>query len=110
MKKYKFKNKGYCVCCDKKVFFVAKNDWLRDFYIWSNCKSIPRERALMFVIEKYYPDWKNLKIHESSPIERGTSLKLKKECKQYIASQYWPEKKGVLINGFININFRKKTF
>ncbi len=44
----------------------------------------------MNVINNVYPNWRNLKIHESSPGNRGTSTKLSQECPQYIASQYDP--------------------
>src|ERR1700690_3775655 len=69
-------NKGYCICCDKLVTFSSRYDWLRDHYICNNCSSIPRERALMFCIERYYPNWRELHIHESSPVIRGASAKL----------------------------------
>jgi hypothetical protein len=66
-----FSHKGYCPCCEKEVIFRSFNSWLRDNFICTNCFSIPRERALMLTIEKYYPNWKNLNIHESSPSNRG---------------------------------------
>ena len=58
-----FSQKGYCPCCDNKVTFKSKSHWLRDFFVCDNCNSIPRERALMLVIEKYYPNWKDIDIH-----------------------------------------------
>ncbi len=65
----------------------------------------------MSVIELLYPGWKQLKIHESSPCERGASARLKKECRDYIPSQYWPEKKlGECYNGFFNIDLEEQTF
>ena len=48
----------------------------------------------MYAIEKFFPDWKNCVIHESSPIPRGTSLRLKREAPRYIASQFVPGKKA----------------
>ena len=59
-KKPFLKNSGYCVCCDRNTVFVSENNWLRDFYVCMNCGSIPRERALMYAIERYAPNWKNL--------------------------------------------------
>ena len=106
-----FSHKGYCPCCERKVVFRATDNWLRDNFICSGCGSIPRERALMMVIQKCFPDWKNLKIHESSPGNRGASLKLKKYCNQYIATQYYPDKPpGVEIGGFRNEDLEKQTF
>jgi SAM-dependent methyltransferase len=82
------KNQGYCYTCDREVVFSSQHEWLRDNYICSNCGSIPRERALMYVIEKFYPQWRQLSVHESSPANRGASVKLKKYCPKYLASQY----------------------
>jgi SAM-dependent methyltransferase len=83
------RNKGYCYTCDRQVEFASQNAWLRDWYKCSNCGSIPRERALMYCIEKFYPQWKNFSIHESSPGNRGASIKLKTCCPNYQASQYF---------------------
>jgi len=84
-------NSGYCPTCTQQVTFVARDAWLRDNYRCSNCRSIPRERALMLAIEKYYPDWRSLTIHESSPGNRGASKRLFQECSQYIPSQFFPD-------------------
>jgi SAM-dependent methyltransferase len=110
-KGFYFSQKGYCPCCDRSVVFVSYNNWLRDYFICTNCKSIPRERALMLMIEKHYPNWKNLKIHETSPVNRGASLKLKRTCDFYSTSQYYPnEIQGIEINGFRNENLENLTF
>ncbi len=82
-------NQGYCYTCDREVTFSAHHEWLREYYTCSNCGSIPRERALMYCIEKYYPNWKQLQIHESSPSQRGASVKLQSNCKNYIGSHYF---------------------
>ena len=73
-----FENKGWCNCCDKQTKFMASNNWYRDSYVCQHCNCIPRERAIMYVIEMLYPSWKQLRIHESSPANRGASAKLKK--------------------------------
>lgn len=85
-----FENYGYCYCCDKVTRFVATNDWFRDHYKCSSCGSIPRERALMCCVEKFFPRWRECDIHESSPILRGASAKLKAHAKKYYATQYFP--------------------
>ncbi len=79
---------GFCPTCDSPVLFTAYNSWLRDHLLCSNCGSIPRERALMHVIETYYPDSRQLKIHESSPGKRGASEKLSAQCSGYLGSHY----------------------
>ncbi len=103
--------KGYCPCCEKEVNFYSYHPWLRDNFICQSCHSIPRERALMLVIEKHYPGWKSLSIHESSPGNRGVSVKLKEQCKSYTASHYYPnKKKGLIIDGFRNEDLENQTF
>ncbi|MEI7526235.1 MAG: class I SAM-dependent methyltransferase [Mariniphaga sp.] len=106
-----FSRNGYCPCCEKHVIFQSFNSWLRDFFLCSNCGSIPRERALMLVIEKHCPKWKSLNIHESSPSSRGASLKLQKNAKNYIASQYYRDKPfGILVDNFQNQDLENQTF
>lgn len=106
-----FKNPGYCYCCDQNVEFVAYGEWFRDLYICSNCRSIPRERALMLCIERFYPNWKDLIIHESSPAQRGTSVRLADQCSFYVPSQYFPDTKyGSFVKGVRCENLEELTF
>ena len=108
---YYFSHKGHCVCCEAEVTFEAHDSWLRDSYYCMNCKCKPRERALMKTIETYYPNWKELAIHESSPMKRGASIKLQKYSKNYLASQYYPNKTfGTMIDGFRNEDLENQTF
>src|SRR3972149_10983939 len=110
-RQYVYHNKGYCPSCDSNVIFRAKQDWLRDHYFCSKCGSLPRERALTTVIEKYYPNGKDLTIHESSPEMRGTSLKLMQGCPQYSSSQFFPDApSGQIHNGVMNQNLESLTF
>lgn len=103
--------KGYCPCCDRNVKFISFNTWLRDNFFCSNCRCIPRERALMLVIDKYFQNWKELYIHESSPENRGASIKLKKNCEKYISSQYYPDKiLGDTVNNNRNEDLENQTF
>lgn len=105
------KNKGYCFCCDSDTVFESKNDWYRDFYLCQKCGSLPRERALIYCLEKFFPDWRSMIVHESSPAPRGASLRLKKECKHYIPSQYYLDKVGGnFYNGFRAENLEKLSF
>jgi SAM-dependent methyltransferase len=84
-------NPGFCPTCQQEVIFSATQAWLRDHYLCSNCGSIPRERALMLTIERFYPQWRELTIHESSPCGRGASVRLARECPGYLGSQFYPE-------------------
>lgn len=83
------KNRGYCLCCKSPTCFRAFDPWLRDHYLCDKCSSIPRERALMWTIEKFFPNWPGLVIHESSPSPRGASVRLRADCANYIGSQYF---------------------
>jgi len=107
-----FSHKGYCPCCEQEVVFESKNSWFRDNLLCKNCYSIPRERALVVTIEKYFPNWKDLRIHESSPSSRrGASLKLKNNVKNYVASYYYPNKPlGEVVNNYLNQDLENQTF
>ena len=41
----------------------------------------------MATIQMFFPSWRNMSIHEGSPANRSTSIKLR-EAKSYVASQY----------------------
>ena len=47
-------NNGYCVICEKEATFIEHNDWLRDHYLCSTCHSIPRQRALVHVLNTFF--------------------------------------------------------
>lgn len=83
-------NLGYCPVCRKPTLFLKRRDWLRDFYICPWCRSIPRQRALMEVLRQCFPNWRDLDIYESSP-DGALSRHLQRQCRGYIASQYWPD-------------------
>lgn len=105
-------NAGFCPICDRDVVFSASQSWLRDHYLCSDCRSIPRERALMVVIDQWYPQWRDLAIHESSPGARGTSVRLAKECRAYSGSHYFPdlEPGSTHSNGWRNEDLENLTF
>ncbi len=65
----------------------------------------------MFCIEKFFPEWKRMVIHESSPVHRGTSLRLAREAENYISSQYYPDvQEGEFKNGIRNENLESLSF
>ena len=106
-----FKQPGFCPCCERDMEFVAYHSWLRDSLRCTNCKSIPRNRALIRVLEQYYPNWTDLSIHESSPSGGGASARLRRSCSKYLASQYYPKQPfGTVIHGFRNENLESQTF
>lgn len=108
---YYMAHEGFCPCCEKQVTFMSRNSWLRDHYLCTRCKCVPRERAFMTVLETHFPNWQKMSIHESSPAERGASVLLKEKAKRYIASQYFPnEKFGATVQGFRNEDLEAQTF
>jgi SAM-dependent methyltransferase len=80
--------KGVCPICEQQVRFIIKDKWLRDNYRCSRCHSIPRYRALIDTIKRFYPDFVNLIVHESSPNKGASSAFLRNRCKNYSSSQY----------------------
>jgi len=109
---FHIRQNGFCPICEKKTIFISKNTWLRDYFLCMNCGSLPRQRALMVIIEKYYPDWRNLSIHEAGPSpEYYMTKKLPMECKNYIVSKYYQQEEfGVSIDGNRNEDLEKQTF
>ena len=104
-------SRGTCPICRNRVRFVAHDPWLRDHFICPICRSIPRERALMAVIDRLFPNWPALEIHESSPGGRGASVRIASEANGYISSQYFPnESPGSVIRGYRNENLGALTF
>ena len=88
----KFSNSGYCLCCEQSTTFECDGPNFRDDYKCTICGCLPRERALMRVIDQMYPAWREAAIHESSPmIARGASARLMRDCPGYIGSQYFAD-------------------
>ena len=98
--KFRFRAAGVCPLCEANTAFVAERDdelapewhmiWFRDRLRCVNCGSIPRERTLFWVVQKLFPNWRQLRMHESSPNRSGASLRFMGECPGYVASQYDP--------------------
>lgn len=113
-----FSHDGQCPICERDVTFASLYPWFRDHLLCSECGSIPRERALMRVIRQYYPDYKAMAIHESSPAMRGVSQKLARECEAYSYSHYFADvapgalhpERGVRCENLECLSFPDKTF
>ena len=62
----------------------------------------------MTIIERHYPAWKDLHIHESSPNRGG---RLERDCKHYLASQFFPGRPfGEVFDGYRNEDLERQTF
>lgn len=86
-----FRHPGFCGICEASTEFTSTHTWFRDYLICPRCKSVPRERALMEVLKRHYPEYRKLTIHESSPIGRGVSSRLARECRRYSYSHYFSD-------------------
>ena len=83
-------NFGYCHVCRRKTIFLKTGDWLRDQYLCLFCHSIPRQRALMQLLDKEYPQWRELRMHESSPCGPASEM-IRRQCQGYVGSQFFPD-------------------
>jgi SAM-dependent methyltransferase len=106
------KNSGYCHCCRQDTIFTSHGDWLRDTYLCDKCGSIPRQRALQHILDRYFSDWSSLKIHESSP----SNTLISQLCDNYSSSQFLEgvplgsEKEGVRCENLEKLTFADETF
>jgi hypothetical protein len=64
--------------------FIARDSWLRDSYHCPKCRTLPRHRALVEVLNYLRPGWRGMTIHESSP----SFSFFEKRCKRYSCSFY----------------------
>ena len=103
-------NRGYCSICERRVYFAIEGPYLRNDYKCVDCQSIPRWRALMFVVAELYPKWRELKIHESSP-GGPLSAKLARECPKYLPTHFFPDTpRGQIHSGFRCEDLMAQTF
>lgn len=102
---------GFCPVCGKESTFKAKHSWFRGHLACVTCHSVPRERALMMALQSERPNWRALSIHESSPMDRGASVLLRRDCPKYVSSQYFPGiAPGTVHKGSRCENLEQQTF
>lgn len=104
---------GYCPICETSAKFVAKGKWYRGTLICQTCTngSTPRERALAHVLNREMPEWRDVAIHECSPMNRGISMKIREQCSNYVGTHYFPNHSfGSLVDGWRNENIEAQTF
>ena len=101
---------GHCPICETRTIFIALGDWLRDHLVCIRCASIPRWRALVYVIMTRFPNWREMRIHESSP-GGAASRKLARECRFYTPTYLFPNvTRGEEKDGFRCENLESQTF
>lgn len=100
-------NPGYCHCCRKDTQFDITGTWLRDLYLCRSCHSIPRQRHINYILDRYFPNWVEIEIHESSPSNNFIS----QWASCYSSSQYFEGvAEGALHNGHRCENLEHLTF
>lgn len=83
-----FEHRGYCPACEAETLFTANDAYFRSSLKCGQCQSVPRQRVLMYALQTYFPQWRMLSMHESSPGWDIVSRRFATECASYIASQY----------------------
>lgn len=89
--------------------------YAREHYRCQRCGSLPRMRALFKVLTERFPDWRKLRIHESSG-SGPASAKLAAECAGYSASYYFDEvepgdeKSGLRCENLERLTFPDESF
>src|SRR5687768_16548426 len=101
---------GACPICESAVEFERRGDWLRDQLICLGCGSIPRWRALLRVLHDFFPSWRSLRLHESSP-GGAASEKLRRDCVAYVGSHFYPDvARGESRDGYRSEDLERQTF
>ena len=67
MSDFYYEHYGYCPICAAPTRFMARQQWFRDHYVCEKCGSLPRQRALMIVLESLFPNWRDADVYEASP-------------------------------------------
>jgi SAM-dependent methyltransferase len=100
-------NPGWCACCRSDSRFEETGVWLRDQYLCVRCQSIPRFRAINLTLDRYFPGWEKLTIHESSPCNDF----IRRYCASYSSSYYFEGiPLGAAHNGSRCENLERLTF
>lgn len=90
---------------------MSSQEWYRDHLLCSNCQSLVRERAVALILNELVPNWRTLRIHESSPADRGISKKLRLQAPRYLASYFFPDKAPGEFFGYMrNEDLERQTF
>ena len=67
--------------------------------------------ALMVAIDKFCSYWREVVIHEASPVSRGASTRLSSECSRYLSSRYFENcASGTMVNGTRCENLESLSF
>jgi SAM-dependent methyltransferase len=107
-----------CPICLQNQRFRCLDDYFssRDGLSAETCPfghCVTRERALAYVIRRLYGETElvRLRIHESSPADRGMSMWFAKHCPRYLQSGFYPDRPiGDMIGQIRNENLERQSF
>ena len=105
-------NPGWCACCRRDTEFVETGEWLRDQYLCTHCRSIPRCRAVNLTLDRYFPSWGHAQLHESSP----SNDFIQRHCAHYSCSQFLDgvplgqQRQGIRCENLEHLTFAEDTF
>ena len=70
--------------------YIPSVDWQPgpDRLLCIRCRSTPRHRGVLLVLDRYVPDWRRLRIHESSPDGGASSARIRSECPKYLPHSF----------------------
>lgn len=80
---------AHCPLCQQQARLVAVGDNPRESPVCSRCGSVPRQRALVRLLEQLPLPWASLRAHESSPSLCSFDY-LRRRARQAVASYYLP--------------------
>jgi SAM-dependent methyltransferase len=78
-------NRGHCLVCDHATLFVETGSARHCRCV--RCHSLPRYRAVIYVLETTFPDWRNLAMHECGAFGPATG-KFRQEATRFSSSRY----------------------
>lgn len=101
---------GFCDICDHPTLFVLVGPWRRDQWRCLTCRSVPRQRAVLYCLKNYVPHWRELRIHESSP-GGASSERIANSSRDYTASHFFQNVQlGQYRDGFRCENLEQQSF
>lgn len=81
---------GTCSVCDGMSLFLVTRENRREGVLCVRCRSAPRHRALMRVLNNEAPGWAQLAVYEAGeswPVSR----QLSERCSRFVTSNYLPD-------------------
>ncbi|HEY0008668.1 MAG TPA: class I SAM-dependent methyltransferase [Tepidisphaeraceae bacterium] len=104
-------NLGWCPICDKRTLFYKEGEWLRDHYKCTRCGSIPRFRAIIELLNTHFPEWRKMRIHESSPGGASSDKIARESGNNLVQSQWFADvPRGEMRDGFRSEDLEQLTF